>query len=69
LELDLAEGLARLGEVRHDATVRHDHVDPERLSVSMFDRVKVKDGKVVEHWGITNDLAMLTQLGVIPEVG
>jgi steroid delta-isomerase-like uncharacterized protein len=39
------------------------------VSVNMFDRVKVKDGKVVEHWGITNDMAMMTQLGVIPEIG
>jgi len=41
----------------------------KKVSVSMFDRVKVKEGKVVEHWGITNDLAMLTQLGVVPELG
>jgi steroid delta-isomerase-like uncharacterized protein len=41
----------------------------KKVSVEMFDRVKVKDGKVIAHWGVTNDMAMMTQLGVIPEMG
>jgi predicted ester cyclase len=39
------------------------------VSLAMFDRVKVSDGKAVEHWGVSDDLGMMTQLGVVPEMG
>jgi len=39
------------------------------VSVNMVDRVRVQDGKAVEHWGVSDDLGMLTQLGVVPEMG
>ena len=39
----------------------------KKVSVEMFDRVRTRDGKAVEHWGVSNDLGMMTQLGVIPE--
>jgi predicted ester cyclase len=39
------------------------------ISISMIDRVKVRDGMVVEHWGVTDELTMMTQLGVVPEMG
>lgn len=35
-------------------------------SVGVADFMRVKDGKVVEHWGITDMMSMLQQLGVIP---
>ena len=38
------------------------------ISVSMFDRVRVRNGKAIEHWGVSEDLAMMTQLGVVPEM-
>lgn len=41
----------------------------KKMTVAGLDRVKTKDGKVVEHWGITDMMAMMTQLGVIPEMG
>lgn len=41
----------------------------KKVSFSMFDRVRVRDGKAVEHWGVSDDLGMLTQLGVVPEMG
>ncbi|MEX0666100.1 MAG: ester cyclase [Acidimicrobiia bacterium] len=41
----------------------------KKVSVAMFDRVKVRDGKAVEHWGVADDMGMMTQLGVIPEMG
>lgn len=41
----------------------------KKVSVLGFDRVKTKDGKAIEHWGMTDDLAMMTQLGVVPEMG
>jgi steroid delta-isomerase-like uncharacterized protein len=39
------------------------------FNVVAFDRVRVRDGKAVEHWGASDDLGMMTQLGVIPEMG
>jgi predicted ester cyclase len=39
------------------------------VSMAMMDRVKTRDGKAVEHWGVSDDIGMMTQLGVIPEMG
>ena len=39
----------------------------KRFSVDSIDIVRFVDGQAVEHWGVTDDLGMLTQLGVIPE--
>jgi len=41
----------------------------KKVSVTMFDRVKTRDGKAVEHWGVSDDMGMMTQLGVVPEMG
>lgn len=41
----------------------------KQVTVEMFDRVKARDGKAVEHWGVSDDLGMMTQLGVVPEMG
>jgi len=41
----------------------------KKVSLAMMDRVKTRDGKAVEHWGLSDDLGMMTQLGVIPEMG
>ena len=41
----------------------------KKVSVTMFDRVRIRDGKAIEHWGVSDDLGMMTQLGVIPEMG
>jgi predicted ester cyclase len=30
--------------------------------------VRYRDGKAVEHWGVTDDLCMMVQMGVIPEL-
>lgn len=38
------------------------------VSITMIDRIRVRDGKVVEHWGVTDELALMTQLGVVPEM-
>jgi steroid delta-isomerase-like uncharacterized protein len=39
------------------------------VSFAMMDRVRVRDGKAVEHWGVSDNLGMMTQLGVVPEMG
>ncbi len=33
------------------------------------DMFKCKDGKITEHWGIADNLAFMTQLGMIPPMG
>jgi steroid delta-isomerase-like uncharacterized protein len=39
------------------------------VSVAMMDRVKIRDAKAVEHWAVSDDLGLMTQLGVVPEMG
>ncbi len=39
------------------------------VTYTMFDRVRARDGKAVEHWGASDDLGLMTQLGVVPEMG
>ena len=39
----------------------------KRFSIDSIDIVRFEDGRAVEHWGVTDNLGLLTQLGVIPE--
>jgi predicted ester cyclase len=39
----------------------------KRVSFDTIDIIKVKDGKVVEHWGVTDAMGLMQQLGAIPE--
>ncbi len=39
------------------------------VTVEMFDRLRIAGDKAAEHWGVSNDLGMMTQLGVVPEMG
>ena len=41
----------------------------KKVTLVMMDRVKTRDGKAIEHWGVSDDLGMMTQLGVVPEMG
>ena len=36
------------------------------VNISGMDMMRMKDGKIVEHWGIMDDLGMMQQLGLIP---
>jgi steroid delta-isomerase-like uncharacterized protein len=38
----------------------------KRIAVHVLDIFRVTDGQVKEHWGVTDRLGMLQQLGVIP---
>lgn len=44
------------------------HIPPtgRAVEISAFDRVRVRDGKAVEHWGVTDTLGLLEQLGQLP---
>jgi predicted ester cyclase len=30
---------------------------------------RIEDGKIVELWGVSNRMGMLTQLGILPDIG
>lgn len=36
------------------------------IEVAAIDRVRVRDGRMVEHWGVTDVMTMMQQLGVVP---
>ena len=38
----------------------------QKVDIDAIDRVRVRDGKAIEHWGVTDMAAMLQQLGVAP---
>jgi predicted ester cyclase len=48
-----------MGTLPAGRSVRQDHMH----------FVRFRDGKVIEHWGVRDDLGMMQQLGVIPEPG
>jgi predicted ester cyclase len=39
------------------------------IDAEFIDRLRIEDGKACEHWGVTDNLAFMQQLGVIPEMG
>lgn len=41
----------------------------KRVSVEVMDVVRFSGGKSVEHWGVFDQLGLLTQLGAIPPPG
>lgn len=38
----------------------------KRVAFDVFDMARVEGGKMVEHWGLSNQLSLLQQLGVVP---
>jgi len=38
-----------------------------RVSVSLIGIARVTDGRIAEHWGVTDELHMRRQLGLLPE--
>ena len=39
----------------------------KEIAVPAVDIVRYADGKGVEHWGVTDTMAMMEQIGAIPE--
>jgi steroid delta-isomerase-like uncharacterized protein len=39
----------------------------KRFEVDGFDMVRLRDGRMTEHWGVFDSLGMMQQLGAIPE--
>ena len=38
-----------------------------RIEVPAVDRIRVRGGKIVEHWGVMDTFVMMQQLGVVPD--
>jgi len=38
-----------------------------RMQATVFDVVRVADGRMVEHWGVPDRLGVLHQLGILPQ--
>jgi predicted ester cyclase len=39
------------------------------VSFEVIDTVRIAAGKIVEHWGLMDNLRLMLQLGVIPSPG
>lgn len=37
------------------------------VEIESMDIIRVEDGKVAEHWGVTDTMALMRQVGAIPE--
>src|SRR4051794_23824633 len=38
-----------------------------RVDVEVMDFIRVADGKCVEHWGVTDNMTLMQQIGAIPQ--
>ena len=39
----------------------------KEFEIEAIDIIRVEDGKCAEHWGVTDNMALMQQLGAIPE--
>jgi steroid delta-isomerase-like uncharacterized protein len=51
----------------HQGTFMNMPASGRKIRVNTVDIVRFKDGKAVEHWGVTDSGTMMQQLGAIPE--
>ena len=67
----MADGDKVVARVTVEGTHRGPFLDMEptghTISVPTVDIMRFADGKMVEHWGVTNELRMMQDLGIIPE--
>ena len=67
----IVEGNKVVSRVRFSGTHRGEFmgIPPtgKKIDVQAIDIVAYRDGKATDHWGVTDQLAMMQQLGVIEE--
>jgi steroid delta-isomerase-like uncharacterized protein len=39
----------------------------KKINCSVMGIARIEDGKIAEHWGVTDELAMMAQIGMLPE--
>jgi len=39
------------------------------ITIDIIDQIRLRDGKLIEHWGVADRFAMLQQLGLLPQPG
>ena len=74
LVVTVEQMIAAGDEVWVQMTIRGTHYGPfldiaptgGKVEIGGIDRVRVRDGKAVEHWGVTDNLTLFQQLGRIP---
>ena len=66
----VAEGDIVAGRMTNTGTHQGDFMGiaatGKRMTISEIHMVRIENGKAVEHWGNSDDLGMMQQLGVIP---
>lgn len=73
LEFDVDFYMSDGSKVAAYVTIRGTHqgefmgIEPtgRKINVRVIDIMRIEDGKFVEHWGVTDGLAMMEQLGVM----
>ena len=67
----IAEGDKVVGRMKTSGTHRGEFMGipstGKRFEMTEIHIVRIANGKLVEHWGISEDMSMMQQLGVIPE--
>ena len=73
IDVLMAEGDLVAGRMTTSGTQRGEFmgIPPTNKSFTMTEVhiVRIANGKAVEHWGNSDDMSMMQQLGVIPEPG
>jgi len=67
----VAEGDRVATRLRAAATHRRDYMGVpatgRRIECELMAITRVVDGRIVEHWGITDELRLMQQIGLLPE--
>jgi predicted ester cyclase len=75
MELPLQDFVAEGEKVLVRLTIHATHTGPlgdleatgKRIEVSVLDLFQIRDGVLIEHWALLDNLGMLRQLGVLPQ--
>lgn len=74
LRFEIEDIFAEGDRVATRLTARATHEGPflgvepsgREVTCSLMEIVRMRDGKIVEHWGLTDELHMMEQIGIVP---